>query len=141
MAMTVQCDIVSAERSIFSGMVEMVIAHGVLGDLGVYPRHAPLLTQLNPGPVRVIKQGGDEEIFYVSGGFLEVQPDVVTVLADVALRAHDMDEAAAQAAMDEARRALGDQKAEMEYSVASTRLAEAAAQLRTIQQLRKKYGK
>lgn len=101
MATTVHCDIVSAERSIFSGLVEMVVAHGVLGDLGVCPGHTPLLTQLHPGPVRVIKQGGEEDIFYVSGGFLEVQPNVVTVLADVAVRAHDVDEAAAQQAMDE----------------------------------------
>ncbi len=140
MAISVQCDIVSAERSIFSGLVEMVVAHGSLGDLGVCPGHTPLLTQLEPGPVRVIKQGGEEDVFYVSGGFLEVQPNVVTVLADVAVRAHDVDEAAAQAAMDEARRVLGNQKSDMDYSAAASRLAEAAAQLRTIQQLRKKYG-
>lgn len=141
MATTVHCDIVSAERSIFSGLVEMVVAHGVLGDLGVCPGHTPLLTQLHPGPVRVIKQGGEEDIFYVSGGFLEVQPNVVTVLADVAVRAHDVDEAAAQQAMDEARRTMSNQKSEMDYSAAAGRLAEAAAQLRTIQQMRKKYGK
>lgn len=141
MAISVHCDIVSAERSIFSGTVEMVVAHGVLGDLGICPGHTPLLTQLNPGPVRVIKQGGEEDVFYVSGGFLEVQPNVVTVLADVAIRAHDVDEAAAQQAMDEARRVLSNQKSDMDYSAATSRLAEAAAQLRTIQQLRKKYGK
>ncbi|CBL47376.1 ATPase, delta/epsilon subunit [gamma proteobacterium HdN1] len=138
--MTVQCDIVSAEREIFSGLVEMVVAHGTLGDLGVYPGHTPLLTQLDPGPVRVIRQGGKEEVYFVSGGFLEVQPSVVTVLADVAVRANDVDEAAAQAAMDEAKRALANQKSEMDYSAAASRLAEAATQLRAIQQIRKKYG-
>ena len=99
MAMTVHCDIVSAEEELFSGLVEMVIAHGNLGDIGVLPGHAPLLTDLKPGPVRVIKQGGEEEIFYISGGFIEVQPNMVKVLADTATRAKDIDEAAAQAAV------------------------------------------
>ena len=90
MAITVHCDIVSAEKSIFSGLVEMVVAHGTLGDLGIAPGHAPLLTQLNPGPIRVIKQNGDEEVYYVSGGMLEVQPKVVTILADTAQRADDV---------------------------------------------------
>ncbi len=95
MAMTVHCDIVSAERQLFSGLVEIVVASGVEGDLGIMPGHAPLLTRLKPGPVRVKKQNGDEEVFYVSGGFLEVQPKLVTVLADTAERADNMDEAAA----------------------------------------------
>ncbi len=138
---SVHCDIVSAEREIFSGLVELVVAHGKLGDLGVAPGHAPLLTQLNPGPVRVIKQGGEEEVFYVSGGMLEVQPNVVTVLADTALRADDMDEAAAQQAAEEARRHLNNQSSEINYSAAAVQLAEAMAQLRTIQALRKKMGK
>lgn len=141
MAMTVHCDIVSTEKSIFSGLVELVVAHGTMGDLGVAPGHAPLLTQLNPGPVRVIKQNGQEEIYYVSGGFLEVQPNVVTVLADTAIRAADVDEAAAQQAMDEASRALLNQSSEINYGSAAAQLAEAAAQLRTIQALRKKMGK
>ncbi len=141
MAMTVHCDIVSAERQIFSGLVELLVAHGKLGDLGVAFGHAPLLTQLNPGPIRVVKQGGEEEVFYVSGGMLEVQPKVITVLADTAVRADDVDEAAAEQAAEEARRHLNNQSSEIDYSVASVQLAEAMAQLRTIQQLRKKMGK
>ena len=141
MAMTVHCDIVSAENEIFSGLVEMVIAHGAMGDLGIAPGHAPLLTQLDPGPVRVIKQNGDEEVYYVSGGMLEVQPKVVTVLADTALRADDVNEAAAQQAMEDARKALHNQQSDIDYSTAAAQLAEAAAQLRTIQQLKRKLGK
>lgn len=141
MAITVHCDIVSAEKSIFSGLVEMVIAHGALGDLGIAPGHAPLLTQLNPGPIRVIKQNGEEEVYYVSGGMLEVQPRIVTVLADTALRADDVDEAAAQQAMEDARKALANQSSEINYSSAAAQLAEAAAQLRTIQALKKKMGR
>jgi F-type H+-transporting ATPase subunit epsilon len=139
--MTVHCDIVSAENQIFSGLVEMVIAHGAMGDLGVAPGHAPLLTQLNPGPVRVIKQNGEEEVYYVSGGMLEVQPNIVTVLADTALRADDVNEAAAQQAMEDARKALHNQQGEIDYSTAAAQLAEAVAQLRTIQQLKRKLGK
>lgn len=138
---TVQCDIVSTEKSIFSGRVEMVVAHGTWGDLGIAPGHAPLLTQLKPGPVRVLKTGGQEEIYYVSGGFLEVQPHVVTVLADTAVRAADVDEAAAKNAVEEASRALMNQSSEINYGSAAAQLAEAAAQLRTIQALRKKMGK
>ncbi|OYW87088.1 MAG: F0F1 ATP synthase subunit epsilon, partial [Pseudomonadales bacterium 32-61-5] len=106
MAMTVHCDIVSAEEELFSGLVEMVVAHGNLGDIGILPGHAPLLSDLKPGPVRVIKQGGEEEIFYISGGFIEVQPNMVKVLADTATRAKDIDEAAAQAAVKAAEKAL-----------------------------------
>ena len=141
MAITVHCDIVSAEKSLFSGLVEMVVAHGIQGDLGVAPGHAPLLTQLNPGPIRLIKQNGDEEVYYVSGGMLEVQPNLVTVLADTAQRADDVDEAAAKQAMEEARRALTNQSSEVNYSAAAAMLAEAAAQLRAIEALRKKMGK
>lgn len=141
MAMTVHCDIVSAEEAIFSGLVELVVAHGALGDLGIAPGHAPLLAELKPGPVRVIVQGGDEQIFYVSGGFLEVQPSTVTVLADTAVRAHDMDEAAALEAQKAAEAALSSQHGEFDYGRAAAQLAEAAAQLRTIQALRKKMGK
>jgi F-type H+-transporting ATPase subunit epsilon len=136
--MTVHCDIVSAENEIFSGLVEMVIAHGAMGDLGVCPGHAPLLTQLKAGPVRVIKQNGEEEVYYVSGGMLEVQPNVVTVLADTALRADDVNEAAAQQAIEDARKALNNQQGDIDYSTAAAQLAEAAAQLRTIQQLKRK---
>ncbi len=141
MAMTVHCNIVSAEEQIFSGLVEMVIAAGSEGDLGITPGHAPLLTSLKPGPVRVIKQGGGEEIYYVSGGFLEVQPNVVTVLSDTALRAGDMDEAAALEAKREAEKALANQSGDFDYSRAAAELAEAVAQLRTIQQLRSKIRK
>lgn len=141
MAITVHCDIVSAENEIFSGLVEMVVAHGAMGDLGIAPGHTPLLTQLEPGPVRVIKQNGDEEVFYVSGGMLEVQPKVVTVLADTAVRGDDVNEAAAEQAMEDARKALANQQGEIDYSTAAAQLAEAAAQLRTIRQLKNKLGK
>ena len=141
MAMTVQFVIVSAEREIFSGLVEMVVAYGSLGDLGINYGHAPLLTGLEPGPVRIKKQGGEEEIFYVSGGYLEVQPYHVTVLADTALRAGDMDEAAAQQAKEHAAQQLANQSGEVDYSRAAIQLAEASAQLRTLQSIRKKLGK
>ncbi|SDU36419.1 ATP synthase F1 subcomplex epsilon subunit [Pseudomonas pohangensis] len=137
MAITVHCDIVSAEEEIYSGLVEMVIAHGNLGDLGIAPGHAPLITDLKPGPIRIVKQGGDEEVFYISGGFLEVQPSMVKVLADTVLRAADMDEASAQAAVQTAEKALSEKGAEFDYASASNRLAEAVAQLRTVK-LRKR---
>jgi F-type H+-transporting ATPase subunit epsilon len=141
MAMTIHCDIVSAEKAIFSGLVEMVIAHGSLGDLGIAHGHAPLLTELKPGPVRVITQSGEEQMFYVSGGFLEVQASTVSVLADTAVRAHDIDEAAAIEAQKAAEAALANQHGEFDYGRAAAQLAEAAAQLRTIQGLRKKMGR
>ena len=137
MAMTMHCDIVSAEKSIFSGLVEMVVAAGALGDLGIAPGHAPLLTALIPGPVKLVLSGGEEEVFYVSGGFLEVQRGVVTLLADTALRADDLDEASAISAMDDAEKAIANQTAEFEYSIAAAQLAEAAAQLRALRQMRK----
>lgn len=136
MSMTMHCDIVSAEESIFEGRIEMLIAAGALGDLGIGPGHAPLLTALIPGPVRLIKDSGEEEVFYVSGGFLEVQRNVVTLLADTALRADDVDEAAAQEAMAEAERAMQDASAELDYGTAAAQLAEAAAQLRALRQLK-----
>lgn len=140
-AMTVHCDIVSAEAEIFSGLVEMVVAAGSEGDLGISYGHAPLLTALNPGPVRIIKQGGDEEIFYLSGGHLEVQPHLISILADTALRANDLDEAAMVEAKKAAEQAMQNQSGEMDYSMAAAQLAEAAAQLRTLQAIRKKMGK
>ena len=140
MAMTVHCDIVSAEREIFSGLVKMIVATGSLGDLGVTYGHAPLLTGLEPGPVRIVKDNGEEEIYYVSGGYLEVQPYHVTVLADTALRADDMDEAAAQEAKETVQKELTNQSGEIDYSKAAVQLAEAAAQLRTLQSIRKKLG-
>ena len=141
MAMTVQCDIVSAEREIFSGLVEMVIATGSLGELGIAYGHAPLLTGIKPGPVRLIKQGGAEEIFFVSGGYLEVQPYHITVLADTALRADDMDEAAALEAQQLAQQQLSEQSNEIDFQRAAAQLAEASAQLRTLQAIKKKAGK
>ena len=137
MAMTVHCDIVSAEKQLFSGLVELVVAAGMEGDLGVMPGHAPLLTRLKPGPVRVKKQNGDEEVFYVSGGFLEVQPKLVTVLADTAERAQDMDGAQAEEAKQRAKEALEGKNADMDYSRAAITLAEASARLRTIEQIKK----
>lgn len=140
MVMTVHLDIVSAESNIFSGLVEIVVATGVMGELGILYGHAPLLTSLIPGPVKVVKQGGEEEIFYVSGGFLEVQPDKVTILADTALRADDIDEAAAQQAQEAAKQAINNKAGEFDYSRAAIQLAESAAQLRALKQLRKKFG-
>ncbi len=139
--MTLQCDIVSAEREIFSGLVEMVITTGTYGEIGIAYGHAPLLTGIKPGPVRLIKQGGAEEIFFVSGGYLEVQPYHVTVLADTALRADDMDEAAALEAQQQAQQQLSEQASEIDFQRAAIQLAEAAAQLRTLQAIKKKAGK
>ena len=141
MANSFTCNIVSAEAAIFSGEIEQLVASGIMGDLGILPGHAPLLTELQPGPVRVIHDGGREENFYVSGGFLEVQPDVVTILADAASRAGDLDEASAEEARQHALKAFNDKSAELDYTRAAAELAEAVAQLRTIQQLRKKAGK
>ncbi len=141
MAMTIHCDIVSAEEAIFSGLAEMVVAHGTLGDLGIVYGHAPLLTALEPGPVRVKLQHGEERIYYVSGGYLEVQPDAVSILADTAVRADDLDEASALEAQREAQQTLTNQHGDVDYGRAAAQLAAAAAQLRTIQQIRKKAGK
>jgi len=141
MAMTTHLDIVSAEESIYSGLVEMVTCTGSLGELGITPGHAPLLTQLRPGPVTVRHQGGEDDIYYVSGGMLEVQPNTITILADTALRADDVDEAAAIEAQKHAQDELHDQSAEINYSRATGELAEAAAQLRTLRAIRKKAGK
>jgi len=141
MAMTVHCDIVSAEESLFSGLVEYVVAAGEEGDLGIWPHHAPLLTRLKPGPVRVKKQNGEEEVFYCSGGFLEVQPGVVTVLADTALRANDVDAAAAEDARREALHALTNQSGDFDFGRASAQLAEAAAQLATLRKMKNRAGR
>jgi len=141
MAMTIHCDIVSAEEAIFSGLVEMLVATGDVGELGVSYGHAPLLTSLKPGPVRIVKQGGDEEVYYVSGGFLEVQPGVVSILADTALRADDVDEAAAEEARKEAESALANQSGDFDYGRASSQLAEAAAQLATLRKMKNRAGR
>lgn len=141
MPMTVHLDIVSVERELFSGLVQFIAVDGLLGELGIAPGHAPLLTGLKPGPVKIIKQDGSEDYFYVSGGMLEVQPSRVIILADTALRAHDVDEAAAIEAKKRAEQALHNQTEEIEYSRATAELAEAAAQLRTLQAIRKKAGR
>jgi len=138
---TFQLEIVSAEKSIFSGTVKSLVARGNLGELGISPGHAPLLTSLNPGSVQVTDNDGHEETYYVSGGMLEVQPHVTTILADTASRAADVDEAAAIAAKEAAEAAMADQNSEIEYSTAAAELAEAVAQLRTLQAIRKKAGK
>lgn len=138
---TFHLDIVSAEKSIFSGTVDSLVATGELGELGIAPGHAPLLTRLKPGTVKVTDHDGNVEHYYVSGGMLEVQPHVTTILADTAARADDVDEAAAIAAKEAAEAAMADQNSEIEYAEAAVELAEAVAQLRTIQSLRKKMGK
>ncbi|EGV52643.1 F0F1 ATP synthase subunit epsilon [Candidatus Endoriftia persephonae] len=136
MAMTIHVDIVSAEGEIYSGLAEMVYAPAVMGEVGIAPRHTPLVTRLKPGEVRVMS-ADEMQHFYVSGGILEVQPHVVTVLADTAIRAHDLDEAAVQEAKKRAEEAMQDKSAEFEYAKAQSELAEAVAQLRAIERIRK----
>jgi F-type H+-transporting ATPase subunit epsilon len=138
MAKTMQCNVVSAEESIFEGSVSMLIAAGTEGDLGITPGHAPLITGLQPGPVRVVMENGEEDVFYVSGGYLEVIPSAVTVLADTALRAHDLDEAAALEAQERVRKEMAEQSAEFDYGRAQMELAEAAGRLRVLQQLKRR---
>ena len=140
MANTMHLDIVSAEEALFSDEVEFVVARATEGELGVTPRHAPLMAKLQPGDVRVRMPGGEEQFFYVSGGMLEIQPHVVTILADTALRAKDIDEAAAQEAKRQAEEALRDRSAEVDFARVQTELAAAAAQLRALQSLRRKRG-
>lgn len=135
---TIHVDIVSAEGEMFSGEASMVFAPGTLGDLGIAPRHAPLLTILKPGEVRVHAEGKDEQVFYVGGGVLEVQPHAITVLADTAARAKDLDEAQAQAAKQRAEEALSARGEKMVLAEAQAELARAVAQLRAIERLRKK---
>ena len=138
MAMTIHVDIVSAEEEIFSGTAAMVFAPAEMGEVGIAPRHAPLITRLKPGEVRVHNEGKEEMFFYVSGGILEVQPHVVTVLADTAIRAKDLDEASAIEAKKRAEEALADKKSDIDYAQAQAELAEAVAQLQAIQKLRKR---
>lgn len=137
MAITTHLDIVSAEREIFSGIVEMVVATGELGEVGIVPGHAPLLTVLKPGEVCITLPGGAQEVFYVSGGMLEVQPFYVTVLADAVERADNLDEAAALAAKARAEEAIANKGAELDYTTATAELARAVAQIRAIQKLRR----
>ena len=134
---TLRVDIVSAEAEIFSGEATMLVATGELGELGITPRHAPLITRLKPGHVDVVLAAGERQQFYVSGGILEVQPQVVTVLADTAIRATDLDEAAAQRAKKEAEDALANRTDALEVSEAQAKLAQAMAQLQALERLRK----
>lgn len=138
MSKTIQCDIVSAHEEIFSGPASMIFATGTVGELGISPRHAPLITRLKPGPVRVQQPDGEEAVFFVGGGILEVMPHIVTVLADTAVRADDLDAAAATRAKEEAERELADRTGDMEIAEAQARLAEAVAQLQALEYLRKK---
>lgn len=138
MPMTTHLDIVSAEKEIFSGLVEMVVVTGEIGELGISPGHAPLLTSLKPGEIR-FNTGNQEEIYYISGGLMEVQPHTVTILADTVERADSLDEAKAIAAKERAEEALAKHDADMDYSMATAELARAVAQIRMIQKIRKKY--
>ncbi len=138
MTITTHLDIVSAEHEIFSGIVEMVVATSELGEVGIIPGHAPMLTMLKPGEVRVTLPGGEQDVYYISGGMLEVQPFYVTVLADAAERADSLDEAAALAAKARAEEAISHKGGEIDYSIAAAELARAVAQIRAIQKIRKK---
>ncbi|WJG09436.1 F0F1 ATP synthase subunit epsilon [Aliiglaciecola sp. LCG003] len=137
MAMTVNLDVVSAEDKIFSGLVETIQITGSEGELGIHPGHAPLITALNPGMVRLVKQFGEEEIIYIAGGLLEIQPGSVTVLADTAVRAEDLDEQSALEAKRRAEEHIANAGADFDYAEAAAELAEAIAQIRLIRKLRK----
>jgi F-type H+-transporting ATPase subunit epsilon len=138
MAMTIHLDVVSAEESIFSGLAEFVAVPAAMGEVGIYPHHAPLITKIKPGAVRVkLPHEAEETLIFVSGGLLEVQPGVITVLADTAIRGHDQDEASALEAKRLAEEAMRDKSSEIDYAKAQAELAEAVAQLRAIQKLRK----
>ena len=138
MAATFQVEIVSAEREIWSGTAAAVFADAEMGEVGIYPRHAPMLTGLKPGGVRVQLEDGSEEDFFISGGMLEVQGHIVTVLSDTAIRAEDLDEAAAIEAQKKAEQAMKDQSADMDYAKAKSELVEAVAQVQAIKKLRKR---
>lgn len=137
MSLTIHVDIVSAEENIYSGSAEMVYAPAEMGEVGIAPRHTPLLTRLKPGEVRVQTKANEQLSFFISGGILEVQPHVVTVLSDTAIRANDLDEAAALEAKQRAEAALKEKKSEFDAARAESDLAEAAAQLRAIERIRK----
>ncbi len=140
MTMTVHVDIVSAEKEIFSGLAEMVFAPAALGEVGISPRHAPLITKLNAGEVRVKVSDTESYPFFISGGLLEVQPHLVTILADTAIRAKDIDEAAVLDAKAKAEEALSDKSGKIDYATAQAELAQAVMQLRTLDRLRKRGG-
>lgn len=141
MAMTVHVDVVSAEELIFSGLAEVVVVPGQMGELGIYPRHAPLLTRIKAGSVRIKRPDvAEEELIYVSGGMLEVQPSMVTILSDTAIRGKDLDEARALEAKQMAEEAMKNRISDLDYAQAQSELIEAVAQLRAIQQIRKNIG-
>jgi F-type H+-transporting ATPase subunit epsilon len=140
MTMTIHVDIVSAEKEIFSGLAEMVFAPAELGEVGIAPRHAPFITKLLPGEVRVKINETENLPFFISGGLLEVQPHLVSILADTAIRAKDIDEAAALQAKAKAEEALADKSGKIDYATAQARLAEAVMKLRTLDRLRKRGG-
>ena len=137
-APTIHVDVVSAESSIFSGEAEFVVLPGEAGELGIYPRHTPLITRIKPGAVRILKPGGEEEFVFVAGGILEVQPKLITVLADTAIRGHDLDEAKANEAIKKAEEARRSAKDKQEIAVVEGELSMLAAQLAAIRKLRKK---
>ena len=134
---TMHCEIVSAERELFTGTITKLTATGTIGGLGIYPGHAPLLTGIQPGPVYLTMEDGEEEVFYASGGFIEIQPGFITILADTAVRAEDLDEAQATQALEAAEKALQDRAADLDFGLAVARM-EAMAQQRTIEELRKR---
>jgi len=138
MAMTMHVNIVSAEREIYSGTVTQVFAPAIMGEVGVMPRHAPMLSTLKPGVVRVISQHGEEQVFFVSGGILEIQPHMVTILSDTAMRAGDIDEASALEAKARAEATMKGKASGMDYAKAKAELLEAVAQIKTLKDLRKK---
>ncbi len=138
MAMTMHVNIVSAEQEIYSGTVTQVFAPAEMGEVGVMPRHAPMLSTLKPGVVRVISQDGEEQTFFVSGGILEIQPHVVTILSDTALRAADIDESAALEAKSRAEAAMKDKASDMDYAKAKSELIEAVAQIEALKKIRRK---
>lgn len=138
MAITVHLDIVNAEAQVFSGLVEMVSVTGELGELGIMPGHTPILSSIRPGQVRITLQGGKREIFYISGGMLEVQPDRVTILADTIARAESLDEAAAVLAKEHAEKLLAEKKADVDISKALLEMAQATAQIRAIKEVRRR---
>ena len=138
MAMTIHLDVVSAEESIFSGLAEIVAAPAAMGEVGIYPRHAPMITTIKPGALRVkVPDQVDETLIFISGGILEVQPGIITVLADTAIRGRDLDEASAMESKRLAEEAMRNKSSEMDYAKAQAELIEAVAQLQAIQRLRK----
>lgn len=141
MAMTIHVDVVSAEQAIFSGVAEFVAVPAEMGELGISPRHPPLIPRLKPGSVRLkLPNQAEEELVYVSGGILEIQPNVVTILSDTAIRGHDLDETKAMEAKQQAEDAMKNRAAAMDYAKAQSELAQAIAQLQAIQKIRRLHG-